>query len=162
MSEDLTIKQRKWIKLYLELGNATEAAIQVYDTENRESAAQIGWENLRKLDYTDFLEEAGITDDLLQKKIFEGLDATRTVSAVKTGKQASAAETDFIDVPDFMARHKYLETVLKLKHRLVDRQEISGPDGQPIEIYAAKGFIPPNTPIASTPVGSDAEQPPEV
>ncbi|SRR3990167_5105120 len=115
---DLTIKQRKWIRVYIDTGNATEAAMQVYDCKDRDVAKSIGSENLSKLDYTDFMEEAGITDKLLQQKIMEGLDATRTVSAVNTNKNATADSTDFIDVPDFMARHKYLETALKLKKRM--------------------------------------------
>lgn len=122
---DLTIKQRTWLKLYLELGNATEAAMQVYDCKDRDSAGVIGYENLRKLNYEDFLEEAGITDALLQKKIIEGLEATR----VKT----SLTEPDKV-VEDFPTRHKYLETALKLKKRLIDRQEVTGADGEPITI----------------------------
>lgn len=123
--QDLTLKQRKWIKVYLETGNASKAAMQIYDCKDRNSAAQIGFENLRKLNYEDFLEEAGITDELLQKKIMEGLESTRTVSAVKTSKDATAESTDFIDVPDFMARHKYLETALKLKKRLIERADLT-------------------------------------
>ena len=121
--QQLTIKQRKWLDKYLETGSATAAALYAYDIkdDNRETAASIGYENLRKLDYTEFLEAAGITDDLLQKKILEGLDADRTVSAVNTGKNATASSSDFVDVPDFMARHKYLETALKLKKRLIER-----------------------------------------
>lgn len=131
--DELTLKQRKWIKIYLECGNATEAAMKVYDVKDRESAAQIGYENLRKLDYTEFLEEAGITDDLLQKKVIEGLEANRTVSAKIVGKTADSQTDDFIDVPDFMARHKYLETALKLKQRLIDRKDIQS-GGEPIKI----------------------------
>jgi len=131
--DDLTLKQRKWLKLYLELGNATEAAAQVYDCGDRDSARQIGWENLTKLDFSDFLEEAGITDKLLQEKIMEGLDSTRTVSAVNTSKNATASSTDFVDVPDFMARHKYLETALKLKRKLVERTDVTS-GGKPIPI----------------------------
>ncbi len=136
-SNDLTLKQRKWLKLYLENGNATESAMQVYDCQDRDSAGQIGYENLRKLDYEDFLEEAGITDKLLQNKIMEGLDANRTVSARITiknqDKGANTQTDDFIDVPDFIARHKYLETALKLKRRLIDRKDITT-DGKPIPI----------------------------
>ena len=77
MKQDLTLKQREWIKEYLLSGNASDAAFKVYDCKNRESASQIGWENLRKLDYTEFLEAAGITDDLLQKKILVKLNAGR-------------------------------------------------------------------------------------
>jgi len=144
MAEDkeLTIKQRKWLRIYLECGNATEAAMQVYDCKDRESAANIGWENVRKLDYEDFLEEAGITDSLLQKKIIDGLDANRTISAnvivksdnpkVKT-KSATARDIDFIDVPDYAIRHKYLETALKLKRRLIERKDITT-DDKPLSI----------------------------
>jgi len=117
-TKDLTIKQRKFIDVYIETGNATEAAMQSYDCKDREVARRIGSENLSKLDYTDFLEAAGITDHLLQKKILEGLDATKTVSAKIIGKDADSQTDDFIDVPDFMARHKYLETALKLKKRM--------------------------------------------
>lgn len=116
--DKLTFKQRKWIKLYLETGNATEAAMKVYDVKDRDSAKQIGYENLSKLDYSSFMEEAGITDVLIQQKIMEGLDANRVISAMNTGKQATGATADFIDVPDYAIRHKYLETVLKLKKRL--------------------------------------------
>ena len=129
---ELTIKQRKFLKLYLELGNATEAAMRVYDVKDRDSANAIGSENLAKLSYSDLMEEAGITDKLLQKKIMEGLDATRTISAVK-GTNANGGTTDFIDVPDFLARHKYLETALKLKKRLTDRVDVTTGD-KPIPI----------------------------
>lgn len=131
--DELTLKQRKWIKIYLECGNATEAAMKVYDCKDRDSAAVIGFENLRKLNYTEFLEEAGITDDLLQKKVIEGLEANRTVSAKIIGKTADSQTDDFIDVPDFIARHKYLETALKLKQRLIDRKDIQS-GGEPIKI----------------------------
>ena len=135
MNDELTLKQRKWLKRYLECGNASQAAREVYDCGNDESAGQIGFENLKKLDYTEFLEAAGITDELLQKKIYEGLDATKTVSAINTTKNATASSTDFIDVPDFMARHKYLETALKLKKRLTDKTGIDiTSNGEKIEI----------------------------
>lgn len=113
--DDLTIKQRKWIKAYLECGNATEAAMKVYDVKDRESAGQIGYENLKKLDYSDFMEEAGITDKLLQDKIKEGLSATR----IKT----SLTEPDKVE-DDFAIRHKYLETALKLKKRMDNKFEL--------------------------------------
>lgn len=134
--EKLTIKQRKWLKLYLECGNATEAAMQIYDCKNRESAAIIGFENIRKLNYEDFLEEAGITDNLLQQKILEGLEATKQIGArkivqgAKTGHEikvdAMTDTDDFIEVEDYAIRHKYLETALKLKKRLTDKLQLEG------------------------------------
>lgn len=130
--DNLTLKQRKWLAIYIKTGNATEAAMKVYNPKTRAYASQIGFENLRKLDYSDFMEAAGITDNLLQQKIMEGLEANRTISAqvvVKSddpkvrNKQATARDVDFIDVPDYMARHKYLETALKLKKRLNEKKE---------------------------------------
>lgn len=138
--DDLTLKQRKWLKLYLQCGNATEAAMQVYDCKDRDSANAIGSENLAKLSYAEFLEEAGITDDLLQKKILEGLDANRTVSAKIIGKVADSQTDDFVDVPDFLARHKYLETALKLKQRLVDRKDIQS-GGEPLKIIDISSML---------------------
>ena len=135
--ESLTLKQSKWLKIYLETGNATEAAMQVYDCKDRNVASTIGWENLRKLDYSDFLEEAGITDKLLQEKILEGLDASKPISAlilISGDKSMRTKDNEGqIEVPDFLTRHKYLETALKLKKRLTDRIEHTGEGGGPIE-----------------------------
>jgi hypothetical protein len=157
--KDMTLKQRKWMKLYLTHGNAKKAALEVYDC-TEESAGQIGYENLRKLDYSDFLEEAGITDRLLQEKIMEGLDATKTVSAIKTSREAGADSTDFIDVPDFMARHKYLETTLKLKKRMEEKD--NGHTGGNITVVIGTGFVPAGTPIVATSVRNNAEEPPKI
>lgn len=140
--KELTMKQRKWLDIYLDKGNATEAAMQVYDCQDRESAAQIGYENMRKLDYTDFMEAAGVTDKLLQDKLLEGLDSTKQIGARKivqgarTGHEikvdASTDTDDFIDVPDYAIRHKYLETALKLKKRLTDKIDVTS-DGDRIQ-----------------------------
>lgn len=147
--KDLTLKQRKWLDIYLELGNATEAAMQAYNVKDRNSASQIGYENLRKLEYSDFMEAAGITDKLLQQKLLEGLDAQRTISAtvvIKSddpkvkSKQATARDMDFIDVPDYQVRHKYLETALKLKKRLNDKSEDQQPSGH--RIVAIQIIVP--------------------
>ena len=160
----LTLKQRKWLSIYIACGNATEAAMQVYDVKDRDSANAIGSENLAKLSYTDFLEEAGITDKLLQQKIMEGLDSTKTVSAKIISKGADSQTDDFIDVPDFMARHRYLETALKLKKRLIERQEVSGPDGQSLQfvIQPGGGFIPTARKVDVSPDGSDAAGQPSI
>lgn len=138
--QKLTLKQRKWLKLYLQYGNAKKAALEVYDC-TEESAGQIGYENLKKLDYTEFLEEAGITDHLLQKKIFEGLEANKTVSAKVTSKDADSQTDDFIDVPDFLARHKYLETALRLKQRLLTKFDVTS-GGNSIAILGGVTSVP--------------------
>lgn len=145
----LTLKQRKWMELYFKCGNASEAAMQVYDCKDRESAATIGWENLRKLDYQAFMEEAGITDMLLQQKLNEGLGATKQIGARKIVQGARGAHEikvdamtdtdDFIEVEDYAIRHKYLETALKLKKRLTDKVEVDAS----LEIRYPQTWLPP-------------------
>lgn len=46
----MTLKQQLFVKYYLQYGNATQAAMQVYNTKKRIVAVQIGYENLRKPD----------------------------------------------------------------------------------------------------------------
>lgn len=46
----MTIKQKFFLNKYLEFGNATQAAFCAYNTQKRNVAAQIGYENLRKHD----------------------------------------------------------------------------------------------------------------
>ena len=107
----LTLKQRKWLKLYLDNGNATESAFQVYDCKNRDVARNIGSENLSKLSFSDFLEEGGVTDKLLRDKLIEGLNSDKI---------------GFEDMsPDMPTRHKYLETALKLKRKLNDKSDVN-------------------------------------
>ena len=55
------------------------------------------------------MRKAGITMDKLMKKLEEGLDASRGL-AIKIG-----GETTIDNSPDFLTRHKYIETSLKLK-----------------------------------------------
>lgn len=113
-SEDkLTIKQRKWLKLYIKTGNATEAAFQVYDCKDKGSAANIGWENVRKLQMDELMEEMGLTDIALMNIGTEGM--------TKSVKQSMTGET----FPDYAVRHKYWDTMLKLKQKLIERKDIT-------------------------------------
>ncbi len=54
--------------------------------------------------------------------------------------------------------------LLKVNHDMIEttRTELGGINGQPITITAARGFIPPGTPITSTSDGSHAIEPPTV
>lgn len=116
--DKLTLKQQLFIKAYIETKNATEAARRVYDCKNDVVAASIGFENLRKLQIADALEAYGLTDIRLFDKLNEGLEATKVISARIVGKDANEQTDDFIDIPDYATRHKYLETALKMKKRL--------------------------------------------
>lgn len=126
----LTPKQRKWLEVYVETSNATEAAMQSYDCKDRHTAQNIGYENMSKLGFGELMEYMGLSDAKLLKKTEEGLDATRTISAI-SGDRAKGTDMDFVDVPDYAVRHRYLETILKLKGKLSDGKkfEVKG-DGK--------------------------------
>lgn len=111
-----TIKEKKFVREYIKTGNATEAAARVYDVSSRDVANAIGNENLAKLSFTDLMDKMGITDEKLTRVLDEGLESKRSISAI-AGTEANGGTVDFVEVPDFMVRHKYLETAFKLKDK---------------------------------------------
>lgn len=135
VKKELTLKQRKWLLEYMESGNATRAALKAYypdfpsdkeypdlDDEQKKTynaASQIGWENMRKLniEIVDLMDEAGLSDVYLVKKLAEQLEATRLY-----GKTA-------IEHMDGAARNKALEMALKMKNKLTDNVSVTNPDG---------------------------------
>lgn len=124
LSEDqkLTIKQRKWLKAYIKTGSATEAAMQAYDCKSREVAAHVGYENVRKLDFGQLMEEAGLTDVVLNNIMAEGL--TKPYKVDINGDKH----------PDYGVRHKYLDTALKTKKK-VNLDENNQPAGVTVNIH---------------------------
>ncbi len=147
---EMTVKQRKWLKLYVELGNATEAAMQVYDCKGRESACAIGVENLRNLRgrYGEIMEAAGIDDAMLASVLKGGLKATKVSRAQHEGEFGDVATDD-----DWMTRHRYLDTAHKLRgdHAPV-KQEITTPDA-PIRFIFREAVPPEGEPDGSTDSG---------
>lgn len=57
MSERLTKKEKDFADSYLKTGNATKSALESYNTENENTAAVIGSQNLRKYKIIQYLEE---------------------------------------------------------------------------------------------------------
>lgn len=109
--QKVTLKMRLWMKEYIKTGNAAQAAKKIYKCSEANSR-QIGYENVKKMDYQEFLEIAGLTDALIAQKLVEGMNATKIYS--------SHTEPDR-EVIDYGIRHKYLETTAKLKKRLTER-----------------------------------------
>lgn len=127
-----TLKQKKAIKIAVENGGNISRAMREagYSPETASNPSKLTesktWEELM---------EQHFPDSKISKVIDEGLQATRVISAVNTGKEASGATTDFVDVPDHAVRHKFAETALKLKNKFpAEKKEISGPEGKPVEI----------------------------
>lgn len=121
-----TIKERKWAKRTLETGDGTLAAEEIYDVTSHESARAISSQNFSKLSLVPLMEAEGITDKKLIQVLDDGLGASKTVSARVITKKGGLAEADertddFIDVPDYDVRHKYMKTAFELKGHLNDR-----------------------------------------
>lgn len=126
LDKDLTFKQKAWLKYYFESGNATQAALKAYETDDPGSASVIGTENLAKLrnPIKAYMENKGLSLGRLVEVLDDGLKANRVISAVNTDKQASGASSDFIEVPDHQTRHKYLETASKWLGVVEEKQDV--------------------------------------
>ena len=131
--DKLTLKQRDFIKHYLDTGNACESALKAgYQSYHS------GYENLKNPQIIDaiyaLMDKQGITDKLLLDVLKEGLAASKTISAniiqiksddpTVTDKEAHAKTMDFIDVADYQTRKGYLELALKLKGLLTTGNKI--------------------------------------
>ncbi|OGG13788.1 hypothetical protein A2773_01540 [Candidatus Gottesmanbacteria bacterium RIFCSPHIGHO2_01_FULL_39_10] len=101
-TSNLTLKQRKWLKAYIECGNATEAAMRAYDCKTRRSANAIGAKNLSKINLGNALEDEGLTLLLIAKTLIDGCKATKMYG-------------NGIARPDWRVRHPYLVTALRIR-----------------------------------------------
>jgi len=101
--DELTKKQKGFVKDYLETGNGTRAVLENYDVKDENSAAAIASENLRKLKIQNAIKSIAeqIPDDELVRVHLEGL---------KAGKKTEEGIE-----PDYAVRHKYLDSAYKLK-----------------------------------------------
>lgn len=105
----------KFKKYYIQTGEATAAMMKVNPKLKLQSAGEQGKRLLKRIDISDVLEAQEVTDEVLVKTLKNGLEATRPLVTPE-------APPEYI--PDFKARHKYLETGLKLKGYLNSNQTI--------------------------------------
>lgn len=116
-----TLKERRFVKEYIVSGNATQAALKVYDTDEPRTAQAIGSQNLSKLLITDVMEKAGLTDDKLVSDLVDGLGATKVLSAnIYANGEGGKPINDFIETPDYAVRHKWWNSAMQLKGHLKD------------------------------------------
>ena len=77
--KDLTLKQKKFLKVYFETGNATKATLEAYDTDDPETASAMGSENLRKLrDVVRYqMDKQGLTVEKMVGTVVGANEATK-------------------------------------------------------------------------------------
>lgn len=120
---NLLVTRRQKYRFYRLNGyNMRAAALNAgYSKATADRARQAGLEKTETV--AQWLERIGVTQKSLAEYLRAGLDANKVISAVVTGKDADEKTNDFIDVPDWQSRHKYLETALKLKGALNDNPQ---------------------------------------
>lgn len=105
-----TIRQKRFIKYYLETGNASQSALKA-GYAVRESAFDVLSSPIIKKLWPALLDKHGISDNKLAKVLGEGLNASKTV--ISLGDEPEACK-----VADHPTRHKFLTTALELKEKI--------------------------------------------
>lgn len=95
----LSKKEKIFAEVFIKTGNGTVAALEAYDTDKENIAANIAHQNLRKPKIQNVIQEA-LSDDLLAKKHNDLLNAS-TLSHTSFDKELDDEEIrDFVkDIP---------------------------------------------------------------
>lgn len=119
LDRDLTFKQKAWLKFYFESGNATQAALKAYETDDPGSASVIASENLAKLKnpIKTLMELKGLSLGDLIETVKEARLANKPIGAlvlIKKGKDGKPEQIlkdneGMIEVPDHLTRLKAVE-----------------------------------------------------
>lgn len=126
---ELTTKALMLLKTYLECGCNKSKTAKRLGKSYQEVYSQINKPYVRRI-FQMLLIEKKITFERLAKVLDEGLDAMKVISAtvivnnnvpgsleqdtpVVAEKLANGRTVDFIDIPDHLTRHKYLNTALE-------------------------------------------------
>lgn len=117
-----TIKERKFVKTYLQTGNAKEAIKAAYNVSSDKSARAMVSETLSKLALTDIMDNMGLTDEALVGCLKDGL---------YNSKKIIGTPDNFIEVDDKATQHRYLNTAFQLKDKFPkDRIGLEATDGK--------------------------------
>lgn len=141
--EPRTPKEKAFVKEYLANGgNKVQAALKVYDTDSYKSATRIAHENAEKLrlvDHFDQVEGLRPQDRLL--KLVEGLNAVKSISGMG---DAGSKSIEFVEVPDFSTRYKYLELTFKLDGSLKSAETVNNTQINVMPILGAHEPVHPD------------------
>lgn len=114
-----TVKERKYVQEYIKTGNATQAVKNAYNPKDHQSALVMANNLTHKIDISQAIDRAGLTDEKLVKLLEDGMVNPMTADGRK----------------DYAIRHKYLETAFKLKGYWGDRMKLAlERDGEKVRI----------------------------
>lgn len=115
MDKKLTPKQKAFADYYIELGNATEAAIRA--GYNKKTARQIGSMNLTKVDIKQYIEER--LEKIEDARIAKGEEVLQYLTKVMRGEEKDQFGLD----PSLQDRTKAAELLGKRYRLFVDKVE---------------------------------------
>lgn len=119
-----TIKEKKFAKAYMENGgNKCQAVFSSYDVKpgDYNSATKIANELSQKLTIVEMMETVeGLRPVDRLKCLAEGLYANKQISGIG---DANGKSVEFVEVPDYANRYKYLELSFKLDGSLSKQDE---------------------------------------
>ena len=115
MDKKLTPKQQAFADYYIELGNATEAAIRA--GYNKKTARQIGSMNLTKVDIKQYIEER--LSKIEDARIAKGEEVLQYLTKVMRGEEKDQFGLD----PSLQDRTKAAELLGKRYRLFVDKVE---------------------------------------
>lgn len=102
----LTLKQQLFVEEFIKSKNATSAVLKVYNVKNKNVAAVIGSENLRKPNIKQYVSE------LLAR---QGYDAKRHSELILNGARATKKDCSSGEItPDWQARYKFIDMLNKI------------------------------------------------
>lgn len=108
-----TVKEKKFVKAYLETGNATKAALAAYSCKPS-YANRVGSEVLSKLDIGHWLDKAGLTDEVIAQN-------TARIALTATKQNQYTGEIE----PDNAVQLKGMEFAAKLKNLMAPQENAS-------------------------------------
>lgn len=103
--------------------NATKAYLELHPGVSEKSAGVLGSKMLGNISILPIANAYNLNHERYLQMIDEGLDATKPISALNTGKDAGSKDMDFIEVPDHQTRLKYHDKLGKLIGVESDRQQ---------------------------------------
>ena len=124
--QKLNLRERKFMK-NLSLGmTQREAAIKA--GYSKKSADSIASQKIKEIkvagSFCEILDKHGVTDDAIASVISEGIKAKRHVMV----------GDDVKELPDWIARHKFSDSALKVKGHLRDKVDVNLKGNVTIEI----------------------------
>jgi len=127
MKYNPTVKERRFLKAYLEGKPLAECAKYAGSKgKDKDSLKVVGHRMLTNINLSidEILTLCGLTDEVLAKKLQEGLEAERLYLSSYEGK--------FLDerkAPDVPTRLKAVELIGRIRGHFIDRHELIGKDG---------------------------------